>query len=151
MMRSLLREVICQTFETERHTGALYGPARPNKAMIIGFRCSRLSGPGMPEEKEGEEDQYYWGKDLLIYAPTNYVQVWWRDRWNPAFEGFQAGTTEWEKLSDHDSGWREDGVARFLERYEDKLLVFSGPQLGRWYSIVGVPEELRTSYGSTRR
>jgi hypothetical protein len=89
-------------------------------------------------------------RDLLIYAPSNYVGVYTRERSNLApldKEGEICGDYNyhygvWQSMSYHDSCWREDGVKRFIYTYQDVLNVFSGSSRD-WYEVITAPEEIQ--------
>lgn len=135
MSDNLLADIICMTAEKELFPRRAHrGIAQPDKAMLVSFRTFRH-----------DNDTIYHHADLLIWAPTNYVQVWKREWWTPRIEGVPKGETLWTKLSDHDSGWREDGVRRFIRSYE--LATFGGPLMWEWYSIIDVPEWLKEGRG----
>jgi hypothetical protein len=95
---------------------------------------------GVPIEYDKEEGYRY--LDLVIYGPMNYVGVFVRDRWTiiplqdleytedgdarvKQGRSYRSGTSEWKRLSYHDSGWRE-AVQTFIHQNRDKLSVFSG-------------------------
>lgn len=118
-----------------------------DKAMLIEFNT----------KVDWDKEEGYRYTDLLIYAPSNYVQVWARDRWNvcpledmeydePAMDmvpkpgkDYVQGETEWRMLTDHDCAWREDGIRRFLRVYRAELMRFATIGLHDWYKIVPPP------------
>lgn len=140
MMYSLLSDVICQTFMKAVGKWQTKNPVE--NAMKIAFKT------GIDHDKE----EGYRYLELVIYGPLNYVQVWTRTSWNvipledleydaeqddhyvKKGKDYQAGASEWKKIADHDSGWRE-GVRELLRENERNIHVFSGLD---WYETVAV-------------
>lgn len=135
----MLAETICDQFEKSpgRHS---------DKAMLIEFRKSI----------DYNREEGYRRSEMMIYAPTNYVQVWVRDCWNviPLADmtdeddavplpgkGYVRGSSEWTILSDHDSCWRDDGVRRYIYQNADELQGFGTLRLNSWYEIINPPRE----------
>jgi hypothetical protein len=140
MLTNLLSNIICTEFTK------LFPERFADKAMLIQF------GVNIDYDKEDG----YRGKDLLIWAKSNYVQVWQRDNWNvisledlededdggpKAGKDYQSGHSEWKFMSDHDSCWRSDGVDQFVFNNRDILTIFRG-SFSNWYTLVTPPPEL---------
>lgn len=82
--------------------------------------------------------------EVIFWGPMNYVQVWVRETWDvvpvedldeedglkPGSKGYQSGATEFKKVTDHDSGWR-DGIKRIIEENQKRIMGFGG-QSGFW-------------------
>lgn len=135
----LLRSVIEHEF-TDR-IGKFQVRQEHPKAMLISFST---------DIAKGESGYRYF--DVLIYAPQNYVTVWTRKRWNVISEDhleydedaddmfvkkgfdYEEGASPWEKIADHDSGWR-DGVNQALKD-GGNLVTFSPVDHRGWYSTV---------------
>jgi hypothetical protein len=132
---SILRALIVSEFKKLRDAA----PPRTTPSMVLTFSTS---------VNDEVEDGYRYA-DLVIRAPTNYVQVWGRARWNviPAEDleddgdgsgdchvkpgkDYTQGATEWKMLADHDSGWT-DGIDRFLREHEILTLQIHP----HWYRI----------------
>ena len=139
MLQTLLQQVI--EFEFARHVGR---PETPQQMMLV-----RVKVP-VPGGFEG-----YAQKTLVIYAPSNYVQVWSRQEWDMVpseglldneeeglKEGYVKGSTPWTKLAHHDSCWRE-GVREFTQSLENALSFHESFWSKSWYVMVSVPEEAR--------
>ena len=130
-MDFLLADVISQTFMTE--VGKFQAKAEIPIAMKVRFKTQ-------PDYNVEEGYRYL---ELVIYAPFNYVQVWFRTSWivvpleekfvKSGKEAYQEGTSEWKCVADHDNCWR-DGVRQILR--ENKLSTFDGLQ--RWFEVVDV-------------
>lgn len=107
-----------------------------------------------------DKEHGYRQKEMMIYGPSNYVQVWERDCWDVIpledmeedpddsdemvprkGKDYVKGQTEWKLLSDHDSCWRE-GVQQFLSRNRAVITGLNGlPQRG-WYYLEDPPANL---------
>lgn len=150
-MKDMLRTVITHEFMSRVGKFQVRQDTTP-KAMLLSFRTEL--GPA--------EDGYRFF-DVLIYAPENYVTVWTRTRWDVIPEtdleddaesgevypkkgkGYVKGETVWQKIADHDSGWR-DGVGRALSTAG--LSGFSHVDGGGWYAVVEAAKYLTLdSYG----
>lgn len=132
---NVLETIIVDTFENR------VGRMHNDRAMLVNFRLNI----------DYEKEEGYRYLDVLIYAPTNYVKVYTRERWTVIAvddmetdemgefvpkEGkeYSEGESEWKRWSDHDSGWRSDGIGRILSQYHDRIsMVDSFPQ---WYRVV---------------
>ncbi len=108
------------------------------KAMLIKFSVS---------PQPGEEG--YRSRQLLIYAPLNYVSVYERETWNVIAQDlleydelseeevpkegheYQKGSSPWVMRSCHDSGWTQ-AIDTFLKTHEPNIRGF----VGDWFSIV---------------
>jgi hypothetical protein len=149
-MQSLLKQIIELEFRKR-----VVSIGSPCQAMVI-----RVKVP-TPQGFEG-----YAQKTLVLYAPTNYVQVLTRQEWEMISEealddesgdllpgwDYETSATEWTKLADHDSGWRE-GVAEFVGGLENAFSFRESPgdrfreDPGvSWYAMVHVPEEARCRF-----
>lgn len=135
----ILSNIICSTVEKEieRHS---------YKALEITFRA-RID--------YDREDGYRF-VDLLIYRPTNYTKVYCRSRWDiitsddliyedgesfikAGSKGYQKGETGWALLADHDSGWRMDGVERFINSNADVVTGLDS-SFTNWYKVLDRPD-----------
>lgn len=98
--------------------------------------------------KKGEEG--YRNLEVVIYGPTNYVQVWIRETWTVISEDdlentedgdtyikkgkdYTNGADPWKRVSNHDSCW-PSGIEDTLRKYGSKLLTFTGP--GDWFEVI---------------
>lgn len=133
MLTNLLSNVICETFLKE------YGRNNLGQAMMVTFSVSI----------DYDKEHGYRYLDLLIYAPSNYVQVWARDRsdviplddmdyddsedesYPREGKDYVKTTGEWRLMSDHSSCWTEDGVSRIINQYSDRLQTFAS--LRSWH------------------
>lgn len=85
------------------------------------------------EEKDVPLEEGYRYADMVIYASTNYVNVWVRERSNLApvdDEGYVCGdyvesSTEWKQVASHDSCWRA-AVDDFFYEYNDSHSTLRG-------------------------
>ena len=144
MISYILRTIICYEFDQnvgrmqyERH---LRG--EPMHAMQMNFKL---------HEEDYKSDPLYPGAQLLIFAASNYVGVYYRE--SKARDEFSP----WIHRSDHDSCWKDDGVSRFISRYRDRFATLDwhdGLCNNKWYSKIQVSEEfykkLRTITKETR-
>ncbi len=91
-----------------------------------------------------DKEDGYRNLDLLVYAPFNYVQVYWRERFDVCplglLEGdedtYTSGKTPWVCLADHDSGWTE-GIEQFFREHQSEITGFSG---SHFYQVVNAKE-----------
>lgn len=148
MLEYMLADIICQTFEK--------APGRNQD-----LPCYSMGGPPEITSKQAmliemdihidsEKEEGYRHIDLLLYAPSNYVQVWTRERWDvipledleydddgdsyvKKGKDYTKGETEWTMLSDHDSCWR-DAVQKLIFDNRHKLASFDG--IGSWYKVI---------------
>lgn len=142
-MQFLLKQVL--ELEFRKHTARM---GSPGQAMVV-----RVKVP-TPDGFEG-----YAQKTLVLYAPSNYVQVWTRQEWEmipvealddesgdllPGWD-YEVGATPWSKLADHDSCWRE-GVAEFVGGLETAISFHESFSSGSWYVMVPVPEGARLDF-----
>lgn len=139
MRHHLLATIIEHQFEQNpgMNQSPLWGkkPKEP-KALLITFKTTL----------DYKVEEGYRFLDLLIYAPTNYVQVWTRERSNiyrfdDPEKRYVETNENWIMHTDHDSVWRS-AISNVIGKYEDKLLVFDGAAFGSWYKIIPVPPEL---------
>lgn len=140
MFENLIRDIVTDEFM------ARVGKNEPGRAFKIEFK-TRI-------DYDSEEGYRY--LELLVWAPTNYVAVLARRRWNviarAAMEwnagegedlpkkgtGYSDGESDWVLLSHHDSGWR-GGVDRFFRDHGGEIVTFAG--LGRWAEVVDLSGE----------
>jgi len=109
-----------------------------------------------------DKEEGYRFLDLVIYGPTNYVQVWVRTAWDvipvedleydedregriKKGKSYQKGVSDWKCVGNHDSGWR-DSVRQVLRDNSKILATFNS--LNHWFEIVPVttlnlPEKTR--------
>lgn len=142
---------IVQTIVTDTFQQQVRDPLRDDRdadnAMVVSFSA--------PIDYDRESGYRY--VDLMLYAPSNYVAVLVRRRWNvvslddlewddehqedvlkPGAD-YVEGAEDWSLISYHDSGWR-DGVGRFFREYEPDLN--SIKTLRGWYRLTHIaPEE----------
>lgn len=157
MYESMLARVICEEFEKNpgKDQAPIFGekPGEP-KALLIGFR-RRID--------HDKEDGYRY-LDLLLFAPTNYVQVWTRSRANTISledmeeddgemvpkdgKDYESTKTEWEMHSDHDSCWR-DAVGQVLWDNRESIAGFDS--INGWAKVIPVPPELGELYKKERK
>lgn len=139
----MLAEVICDKFLKE--VGKGQGLVR--NAMLITFRSVT----------NFDLEEGYRHIELLIYAPSNYVQVWVRDTSDviPLEDmeeqgeemvpkkgtGYTKSATEWKLIGDHDSCWR-DAVEKLLKDRKNDIIGFSGSGAG--FTTLLAPLELDT-------
>ncbi len=113
------------------------------RAMLLKF--------SVPAHK-GEDG--YRSRQLLIYAPLNYVHVYERDTWNVIPEDlleydekssedrikeghdYTKGASPWVMRACHDSCWTE-AIDTFLKTYEPAINGFVG---GDWFTVVDASE-----------
>ena len=125
-LTNILSSIVCDSFE--RNVGRGQINSTEPKALVLEFN-SRINY---------EKEDGYRYRDLLIYAPQNYVGVYTRERWHTrandppdlvsernsysnANYQYTTGGTEWEVLSYHDSAWRTDGVDTFFRKHKESL------------------------------
>jgi len=133
-IESMLKTIICETFMKG------VGKGQAKKAMLL-----RIEVP----TKAGESG--YRQRELLVWAPANYVGVYERDAWDVIPEdeleydaesddydikrgspGYRKGASEWKLKCYHDSGWRE-AVLNFIRTYEKEFENFSSPS---WFTVI---------------
>lgn len=162
MIENLFSNVICQQFEKEpgkNQNPCLFPPGaimtKDPQAFLVEFK-TRI---------DYDKEEGYRYLDLLIYGPTNYVQVWTRTRATVISMGdmeeddgemvpkrgndYVESATEWEIHSDHDSCWR-DAVQRIIFENRNNILTF-GFALDEWYKVIPVPAELVELYNQDRK
>lgn len=137
----MLTSVIRQTFLKEVGKFAGVSSSSP-KGMLLTFRMAT-----------GPTEEGYREKELLLYAPGNYVGVYVRETWDVIPRehlgydeesgdeyvkkgyAYEKGASEWVLKSYHDSGWTE-AVENFLRENQKGLNGWaSGPS---WFSIVPI-------------
>lgn len=97
----------------------------------------------------------YWDLEMVIYAPANYVAVWYRECWDyikdddleynedtdeefvkEGAEGYIKGAGPWLCEGYHDSCWR-DAVETVLKKYEDRINMLHTPLGdGSFYTLI---------------
>ena len=89
-----------------------------------------------------DKEEGYRNLKIVVYGPNNYVQVWVREDWDvipsegigyneeendtyikPGYD-YAQGQSDWEKVADHDSCWR-DGLRRVFQDNESRLSCFN--------------------------
>jgi hypothetical protein len=107
--------------------------------MEITFRLHELD--------YSKDEALYPQAQLLIFAETNYVGVYYRESTSR-----DDHYGEWQHLSCHDSCWRSDGVERFLRRYSDRVATLDNLFYDGWYKKVEItPEFAETLRQITRK
>ncbi len=137
--RSIFATVLNATFEEKCGKWQADKPAP--KAFQIQFAL------GINHETEDG----YRTLEIALFAPHNYVQVWVRKTWEviplddleyaegecigtkPGKE-YRKGASEWRKVADHDSCWRE-GVENILREYEREITVLR-TNLDDWWTLI---------------
>lgn len=129
MMYALLARVICETFRSTW----LLGKEESRKAFKVSFKTSL---------KAGEDGFRYF--DLVLYGPSNYIQVWVRTRGEVIAscdldedgplpgKDYRKEETPWVLVGDHDSTWRT-AVQNQLRDHERDLVGLSGRT---WFEYV---------------
>lgn len=144
MLSHILSWIICDTFVHEVGRFTRYSPDATLTAMLVEFAV----------RVNYEQEAGYRHRDLLIFADSNYVGVYTRERWNVLRrKGETTGTTgssQWQVLAYHDSCWRTDGVERFLFQHRDDLLTV-GQACGPWYRKVELSPGEREALRQIRR
>lgn len=138
---NMLADVIISAFNEK--VGKFQSNKETPSALLIEFRT-----------RTSADEEGYRRKELLIYAPMNYVAVLERDTWDviPRDEleydedsdeeypkkgcKYRKGASEWKTRMYHDSGWR-DGIENFLREHEKALTGFSGGS-SSWCKVVAV-------------
>lgn len=123
MLNYILRTIICNEFEL--NVGKMQHKQHLDGRVMYGFEMNFSLHEANPR------DNLYPHAQLLLFAPANYVGVYYResktrDEYGP-----------WQHLSYHDSCWRDDGVDRFIARYEDRVATLGwhdGICNNKWYS-----------------
>jgi hypothetical protein len=133
----MLTDVIVDTFTKVCGKHQTQKPEAERKAFKLNLSLSL---------NYDKEDGYRHHLEVVIYGPMNYVQVYVRETWDvipvedlededdggpKPGKKYQKGSSPWQKVSDHDSGWR-DGVQRVLSEHQKKITGFSGPG---WYEL----------------
>ena len=139
MLTNILSDIICQTYLEQ------VGKFNRDKALTVSFSV------GIDYDTE----EGYRQEELLVYGPSNYVQVWVRNRWNvikledleydddgdgsiKPGKSYSTGASDWVMIGDHDSCWR-DAVRNFIDKHKNKLNSFS---TSKWYEVVDVEDFL---------
>lgn len=160
-MLNMLTDVICQQFEKAP------GRNQQNPWEKKPDVCQALLIPFNASIDYDNEDGFR-HVDILLYALTNYVQVWMRKRWDvikledmedaggdddemvpKKGKDYTKGSSEWELVTDHDSCWR-DGIRNILDKNRKDISGFDNIS-GEWYKIIPVPKELAELYDSARK
>lgn len=120
-MRSIVASIICSEFQREFRDQRRWG-----ECMVVTF----------PLTLDYAKEDGYRHLDVRIHAPSNYVRVEARERWNviplegltdeeyphvkPGYE-YSEGASPWKQYSYHDSGWR-DGVESILAEFAQRII-----------------------------
>jgi hypothetical protein len=149
MLQWVLRTIICYEFEKNVGRNQAVRLAsdsdkysdQPMFGMLMNFCLYNVS-----------DDQEYPKVQMLIFAPMNYVGVYYResirDACGPDDESDDR-YTEWKRLSYHGSCWRDDGVDRFLSQFGPRINTLDWHKNqetnmlnNEWYERFLVSEEL---------
>lgn len=134
MLTNILTQIIASTFRTN------LGKNTPSKVMVLHFSVS------VADEFEG-----YARWTMILWAPSNYLEVWVRKEWNqvpaegldgdddlkPGFE-YKLGAEPWTILISHDSGWRST-IQDFINQHRHEFLTLNEFGTHDWFSIAQVP------------
>jgi hypothetical protein len=137
-MYDIVSDIICKQFISS--VGKGQSSKETPMALQVSFRT----------RVDHDKEDGYRDLDIVLYAKMNYVQVWTRTRWNvipnEAFEydaygepyikegfDYDKGASEWEKVIDHDSCWR-DAVRDILRDNRGDILGLNGA--GDWCTVV---------------
>lgn len=150
MINDILTRIITSTFETEVGRSQVKRPVQ--EVLLIDFRTAL----------DYDKEEGYRHLSMMIYAPMRYVQVWYNTSWRvidrdhldyddkldeefikPGCD-YVTGKTEWVKISDHDSCWRE-GVERIVRGEFARLTHLDNLGMDKWYKVVQVPEFMKES------
>lgn len=130
MMLNILQNIIC--YEFDRCVGRMQWKQHLDDETMYGFEMNFSLN-----EKDWNVPLYP-HVQLLIFAPSNYVGVYYRESKTREDYG------EWVHLSKHDSCWRADGVERFLLHFKDRICTLGwhdGICNDKWYSKREISEE----------
>ncbi len=107
-MLYILQTIICYTFDDfiGRMQWKRQQDGEPMYGMEITFRL---------HETDYDREARYPGVQLLIFAESNYVGVYYRE--SETRDEYEP----WKHLSRHDSCWKGDGVDRFLHLFEERI------------------------------
>lgn len=132
MLSHILRTVIC--YEFDKNIGRMqwkkHLEGQPMHGMEMNFK--------LHEKDYSKRESLYPGAQLMIFAASNYVGVYYRESETRDEYG------EWTHLSCHDSCWRGDGVDRFLSLFEKRIATLGwhdGICNDKWYSKREVSQE----------
>lgn len=131
MLSTIISTIICETFD--KANLRMQNNHSPKRGMYLPFTTKI--------DYENEEG-YRW-KDLLLYAGSNYVGVYTRDRcdiWKNGARTFDM--TLWESLGYHDCEWR-GVVDRFL--FVNSDILNGVGKLSNWYELI----EINSDYEAT--
>ena len=137
---NILTSIIVQTFHKEVGKFQIDKDA---KALLVSFKL----------QIDHDKEDGYRHLDILVYAPQNYVGVFFRQRSNliatadleydddgdgqpKPGKNYIKEATAWERIAFHDSGWIE-GIDRILKAFEDRILSLNAKD---WFEVVDVPE-----------
>jgi len=130
-MLDILRTIIC--YEFDRNVGRMQWKQHLDEQPMYGLEmnfCLR---------EKNCDDPLYPNVQLLIYAASNYVGVYYRESQTCDDYG------EWQHLSCHDSCWKDDGVGHFIRLYKDRITTLDwhdGICNNMWYSKQEISQEL---------
>lgn len=145
MLSSILTNIITQEFDACE-------AARPNinnKAMLITFASSSVP--------RFDVAATHYHTDLLIYVEpnSNYVGVYERDWWTPYYgKGKEfIGTDPFKCVAYHDSCWRNDGVGKFINVNEKKLICldFIASRGKGWYQTIQINDAMQRAFKEIRK
>jgi hypothetical protein len=147
MLTTIISRMICEEFEQNPAFKSVYRTS-PTNAMKVTFSLNR----------DFNVEDGYRDLDILIFGGgSNYIKVYARLRWNVVANegvdvtgntlldgyGYVEGATPWRLYSDHDSGWRTDGVEGIIWTFRDRLSAI-GTGFSRWYTVESLsPEEVK--------
>ena len=136
---SLISDIIQTTFEANVERGS-------GDAMLVCFR----------DEMDYSEEEGYRHSYLLLQRPTNYTRVLSAKSWDviPVDDlehsedgecypkdgkSYAEGSSVWTELCYHDSGWRQDGVYKFISTSKIRGIgyyFYSADNRPNWFKIL---------------
>lgn len=128
-MHDMLADAINATFERECGKHQIKNASNA-KVFKVAFRL----------KTDYEKEEGYRHLEVALWGPLNYVQVWVRETWDvipvedldidedgdsrpKKGKKYNEGATEWKKVADHDSCWR-DGVRSILRENACRITGF---------------------------
>lgn len=131
----MLHGVICDTFEDDCGKWQSNKDPKDQRAFKVSFNCAI----------DYAKEEGYRTLEMVIWGEHNYVQVWTREVTTLAAldsEGEMVGdyvdhTSEWTRLANHDSAWRE-GVHKVLEL--PQIRGITSRPADRWYTLIECPK-----------
>ena len=131
MIENILCNIICYEFDS--NVGRMQWKRHLDGETMFGMEMNfNLC------EKDWENVQYP-AAQLLIFAPSNYVGVYYRESESRDEFG------EYQHLSHHDSCWRDDGVGCFFRLFRPRINTlgwYDGSCNDKWYSKREISKEL---------